>query len=45
VSNKDDYQLLVSDSWRSRTVGSVAQAVELFFGKRMLAADPKKEER
>jgi N-acetylmuramoyl-L-alanine amidase len=45
VSNKDDYQLLVSDSWRSRTVGSVAQAVELFFGKRMLASDPKKEER
>ena len=45
VSNKDDYQLLVSDSWRSRTVGSVAQAVDLFFGKRMLASDPKKEER
>jgi N-acetylmuramoyl-L-alanine amidase len=45
VSNKDDYQLLVSDSWRSRTVGSVAQAVELFFGKRVVATEPKKDER
>jgi N-acetylmuramoyl-L-alanine amidase len=45
VSNKDDYQLLVSDSWRSRTVGSVAQAVDLFFGKRVVATEPKKDER
>jgi N-acetylmuramoyl-L-alanine amidase len=45
VSNKDDLQLLVSDSWRSRTVGSVAQAVELFFGKRVVATEPKKDER
>jgi N-acetylmuramoyl-L-alanine amidase len=42
VSNKADLQLLVSDSWRSRTVGSVAQAVELFFGKRVVAAEPKR---
>lgn len=41
VSNKADLELLVSDSWRSRTVGSVAQAVELFFGKRTVAAEPK----
>jgi N-acetylmuramoyl-L-alanine amidase len=45
VSNKEDYQLLVSDSWRSRTVGSVAHAVELFFGKRVVATEPKKDER
>jgi N-acetylmuramoyl-L-alanine amidase len=45
VSNKEDLQLLVSDSWRSRTVGSVAQAVDLFFGKRVVAAEPKKDER
>jgi N-acetylmuramoyl-L-alanine amidase len=46
VSNKADLQLLVSDSWRSRTVGSVAQAVELFFGnKRVVATEPKKDER
>jgi N-acetylmuramoyl-L-alanine amidase len=45
VSNKDDLQHLVSDSWRSRTVGSVAQAVDLFFGKRVVATEPKKDER
>lgn len=45
VSNKEDLQLLVSDSWRSRTVGSVAQAVDLFFGKRAVATEAKKDER
>lgn len=45
VSNKEDLQLLVSDSWRSRTVGSVAQAVDLFFGKRVVATEAKKDER
>lgn len=45
VSNKADLQLLVSDSWRSRTVGSVAQAVELFFGKRVVSAEPQKDGR
>lgn len=44
VSNKADLQLLVSDRWRSRTVGSVAEAVELFFGKRMVATQPKKDD-
>lgn len=38
VSNKDDLKLLVSDSWRSRTVGSVAQAVDAFLGKRVVSA-------
>ena len=38
VSNKDDLRLLVSESWRSRTVGSVAQAVEAFLGKRVVNA-------
>jgi N-acetylmuramoyl-L-alanine amidase len=45
VSNKADLQLLVSDSWRSRTVGSVAHAVELFFGKRAGATEAKKDGR
>lgn len=43
VSNKADLQLLVSESWRSRTVGSVAQAVELFFGKRVVSAESQKD--
>jgi N-acetylmuramoyl-L-alanine amidase len=38
VSNKDDLQHLVSESWRSRTVGSVAQAVDAFLGKRVVSA-------
>lgn len=38
VSNKDDLQHLVSESWRSRTVGSVAQAIDVFFGKRVVSA-------
>lgn len=40
VSNKDDLQHLVSESWRSRTVGSVAQAVDAFLGKRVMSANP-----
>lgn len=40
VSNKDDLQHLVSESWRSRTVGSVAQAVDAFLGKRVVSAAP-----
>ena len=40
VSNKDDLQLLVSESWRSRTVGSVAQAVDAFLGRRVVNALP-----
>lgn len=40
VSNKDDLQHLVSERWRSRTVGSVAQAVDAFLGKRVVSATP-----
>lgn len=40
VSNKDDLQHLVSESWRSKTVGSVAQAVDMFLGKRVVSAAP-----
>jgi N-acetylmuramoyl-L-alanine amidase len=38
VSNKDDLQHLVSESWRSKTVGSVNTAVDAFFGKRVVSA-------
>lgn len=38
VSNKDDLQHLVSENWRIRTVGSIGQAVEAFFGKRVVSA-------
>jgi N-acetylmuramoyl-L-alanine amidase len=37
VSNKGDLQHLVSESWRSKTVGSVAQAIEAFFAKRVVS--------
>jgi N-acetylmuramoyl-L-alanine amidase len=40
VSNKDDLEHLVSESWRSRTVGSVAQAIDAFFAKRLATAGP-----
>jgi len=38
VSNKSDLEHLVSDNWRSRTVGSVAQAIDTFFAKRVVSA-------
>jgi N-acetylmuramoyl-L-alanine amidase len=38
VSNKDDLEHLVSESWRSRTVDSMAQAVDAFFAKRLATA-------
>ena len=38
VSNKADLQHLVSESWRSRTVGSMAQAIDTFLAKRLVAA-------
>jgi N-acetylmuramoyl-L-alanine amidase len=38
VSNKSDLEQLVSDNWRSRTVASVAQAIDAFFAKRVVAA-------
>jgi N-acetylmuramoyl-L-alanine amidase len=38
VSNKDDLEHLVSENWRSRTVGSVAHAIDTFFAKRLATA-------
>jgi N-acetylmuramoyl-L-alanine amidase len=38
VSNKGDLEHLVSESWRSRTVGSMAQAIDAFFAKRLATA-------
>jgi N-acetylmuramoyl-L-alanine amidase len=40
VSNKSDLQHLVSENWRSKTVGSMAQAIDAFFGKRLATAGP-----
>jgi N-acetylmuramoyl-L-alanine amidase len=40
VSNKGDLEHLVSENWRSRTVGSMAQAIEAFFAKRLATAGP-----
>jgi N-acetylmuramoyl-L-alanine amidase len=40
VSNKDDLEHLVSENWRSRTVESVAHAIDAFFGKRLETAGP-----
>jgi N-acetylmuramoyl-L-alanine amidase len=38
VSNKSDLEHLVSDSWRTKTVGSMAQAIDAFFAKRLATA-------
>ncbi|MGH6709521.1 MAG: N-acetylmuramoyl-L-alanine amidase [Bradyrhizobium sp.] len=38
VSNKGDLQLLVSENWRNKTVGSMAQAIDAFFAKRLATA-------
>jgi N-acetylmuramoyl-L-alanine amidase len=38
VSNKDDLEHLVSESWRNKTVGSMAQAIDAFFAKRLATA-------
>ena len=40
VSNKADLEHLVSESWRSKTVGSMAQAIDTFFEKRLATAGP-----
>jgi N-acetylmuramoyl-L-alanine amidase len=40
VSNKSDLQHLVSENWRSKTVGSMAQAIDAFFAKRLATAGP-----
>ena len=38
VSNKGDLEHLVSENWRNRTVGSMAQAIDVFFAKRLTTA-------
>ena len=40
VSNKSDLEHLVSDNWRARTVGSMAQAIDAFLAKRLATAAP-----
>jgi N-acetylmuramoyl-L-alanine amidase len=40
VSNKDDLQQMMSEGWRSKTVGAVAQAIDGFFTKRVVSAAP-----
>jgi len=40
VSNKGDREHLVSENWRSRTVGSMAQAIDSFLAKRLATAGP-----
>ncbi len=42
VSNKGDLEHLVSENWRTKTVGSMAQAIDAFFGKRLATAGPAK---
>jgi N-acetylmuramoyl-L-alanine amidase len=38
VSNKGDLEHLVSENWRSKTVGSIAQAIDVFLAKRLATA-------
>jgi N-acetylmuramoyl-L-alanine amidase len=38
VTNKGDLAQMVSQSWRNRTVGALAQAIDTFFTKRLIAA-------
>jgi N-acetylmuramoyl-L-alanine amidase len=38
VSNKGDLDHLVSEKWRSKTVGSMAQAIDVFLAKRVAKA-------
>jgi N-acetylmuramoyl-L-alanine amidase len=38
ASNKDDLEHMVSENWRTRTVGSMAQAIDVFFAKRVAKA-------
>ncbi len=42
VSNKGDLEHLVSENWRTKTVGSMAQAIDAFFAKRLATAGPVK---
>jgi len=38
VSNKGDLEHLMSENWRAKTVGSMAQAIDAFFAKRLATA-------
>jgi N-acetylmuramoyl-L-alanine amidase len=38
VSNKGDLEHLVSENWRSKTVGSMARAIDVFLAKRLATA-------
>ena len=38
VSNKGDLEHMVSENWRNRTVGSMAQAIDVFLAKRLATA-------
>ena len=40
VSNKSDLEHLVSENWRSKTVASMAQAIDAFFAKRLATIGP-----
>jgi N-acetylmuramoyl-L-alanine amidase len=42
VSNKGDLEHLVSENWRNKTVGSMAQAIDAFFAKRPATTGPAK---
>ncbi len=42
VSNKDDLKLLTSESWRSRSVLAVAQAIDAFLTKRVVSVGASK---
>jgi N-acetylmuramoyl-L-alanine amidase len=42
VSNKDDLKLLTSESWRSRSVVAVAQAIDSFLAKRVVSVGSNK---
>jgi len=40
VSNKGDLEHLVSESWRTKTANSMAQAIDAFLAKRLATATP-----
>jgi N-acetylmuramoyl-L-alanine amidase len=40
VSNKSDLEHLVSESWRSKTVAAMGQAIDVFLAKRLATAGP-----
>jgi N-acetylmuramoyl-L-alanine amidase len=40
VSNKSDLENLTSENWRSRTVASIGQAIDVFLTKRLVTAGP-----